>query len=39
MANAEIFAAAGAATIIDETELPSTLDDALADAAAAAVHR
>jgi UDP-N-acetylglucosamine--N-acetylmuramyl-(pentapeptide) pyrophosphoryl-undecaprenol N-acetylglucosamine transferase len=32
MANAEIFAAAGAAAIIDETDLPSTLDAALADA-------
>ena len=31
MANAEIFAAAGAATIIDETDLPSTLDAALAE--------
>ncbi|MEX0642430.1 MAG: UDP-N-acetylglucosamine--N-acetylmuramyl-(pentapeptide) pyrophosphoryl-undecaprenol N-acetylglucosamine transferase, partial [Pirellulales bacterium] len=31
MANAEIFATAGAATIIDETDLPSTLDAVLAD--------
>ncbi len=32
LANAEIFAAAGAATIVDETDLPGALDTALADA-------
>jgi UDP-N-acetylglucosamine--N-acetylmuramyl-(pentapeptide) pyrophosphoryl-undecaprenol N-acetylglucosamine transferase len=32
MANAEVFMAAGAATLIDETELSSTLEGALSDA-------